>query len=95
LARPAASLIWSIHASSLPISPATFSPSATTHAPVSVARSTIASAFSSTASESASARISRPSASVLSTSTVLPLRIFKTSPGRIAPPLGMFSTSGM
>ncbi len=36
----------------------------------------------------------RPSASVLSTSTVLPLRIFSTSPGRMALPLGMFSTSG-
>ena len=54
----------------------------------------MASALSSTASESASARIRRPSASVLSTSTVLPLRIFSTSPGRIALPLGMFSTSG-
>ena len=77
-----------------PSGPATFSPSATTHAPVSVARSTIASGFSSLARLSASARIRRPSASVLSTSTVLPLRIVNTSPGRIASPLGMFSTSG-
>ncbi len=74
--------------------PAILSPSATMHAPVSVARSMIASGLSSDASESASARISRPSASVLSTSTVLPLRIVSTSPGRIALPLGMFSTSG-
>ena len=70
------------------------SPSATMHAPVSVARSITAAGFSSAASESASARMSRPSASVLSTSTVFPLRIFSTSPGRIAVPLGMFSTSG-
>ena len=82
------------HASSLPISPAILSPSAIVTAPVSVARSMIASAPSSLASDSASARIRRPSASVLSTSTVLPLRIVSTSPGRIAAPLGMFSTSG-
>ena len=56
--------------------------------------STIASGFSSLARLSASARMSRPSASVLSTSTVLPLRMRSTSPGRIALPLGMFSTSG-
>jgi hypothetical protein len=31
---------------------------------------------------------------VLSTSTVVPLRMRSTSPGRIAVPLGMFSTSG-
>ena len=81
--------------SSLPIRPAIFSPSATTQAPVSVARSITAAGLSSDASESASARMRRPSASVLSTSTVLPLRIRSTSPGRIAVPLGMFSTSGM
>ena len=38
--------------------------------------------------------MSRPSASVFSTSTVLPFRILSTSPGRIAVPLGMFSTIG-
>ena len=42
------------------------------HAPVSVARSTIASGSSSEASERASASTRRPSASVLSTSTVVP-----------------------
>ena len=60
-------------------------------APVSVAMSTIASAPSSTASESPSARTSRPSASVLWISTVLPLRIFSTSPSFIALPEGMLS----
>ena len=42
---------------------------------------------------SASARMSRPSASVFSTSIVLPLRAVSTSPSFIALPLGMFSTS--
>ncbi len=65
------------------------------HAPVSVARSTIASGLASDASESASARISRPSASVFRTSTVFPLRIFRTSPGRVASPPSMLSVSGM
>ena len=43
---------------------------------------------------SASARISRPSASVLLTSTVLPFSWVMTSPGLIAVPLGMFSVAG-
>ena len=55
-------------------------PSATMHAPVRVARSTMASGSSSLASDRASARTSRPSASVLSTSMVLPLRARSTSP---------------
>jgi hypothetical protein len=38
--------------------------------------------------------MSRPSASVLSTSTVVPLRMVTTSPGLMARPLGMFSVSG-
>ena len=68
-------------------------PSASTIAPVSVATSTIASGFSSEALVSASASTRRPSASVLSTSTVLPLYMRSTSPGRVAEPDGMFSAS--
>ena len=62
--------------------------------PVSVATSMIASGSSTAAIASASARISRPSASVLVTSTVLPLYIVSTSPGRIAVPDSMFSAIG-
>ena len=64
------------------------------HGPVSVATSMIASGASSAAIAIASARISRPSASVLVTSTVLPLNIVSTSPGRIAEPETMFSAIG-
>ena len=64
------------------------------HGPVRVATSMIASGSSSAAIASASARISRPSASVLVTSTVLPLNIVSTSPGRIAAPETMFSAIG-
>ena len=53
-------------------------------APVSVARSTIRSAPSAAAYASASARISRPSASVLLTSTVLPFEMRMMSPGLVA-----------
>ncbi len=49
---------------------------------------------SRTAIVSASASTSLPSASVLSTSTVLPDKMVRTSPGRIAEPLIMFSASG-
>ena len=42
----------------------------------------------------ASARMRRPSASVLPTSTVCPLRILSTSEGRYADPDGMFSAIG-
>ena len=66
-------------------------PSATTCAPVRVATSTIASGCSSLAATSASASTSRPSASVFSTSTVVPPRMRSTSFGRIAVPDGMFS----
>ena len=41
-----------------------------------------------------STRTSRPSASVLITSTVLPLMLVKTSPGFVAPPPGRFSVHG-
>ena len=54
--------------------PAILSPSATRQAPVSVARSSTAAFLVSVASARASASTSRPSASVLSTSTVVPLR---------------------
>ena len=60
-------------------------------APVSVARSTIASTFSSTANDSPSASTRRPSASVLRTSTVVPVRAVNTSPGFTAVPLGRLS----
>ena len=64
-------------------------------APVSVARSTTRAApCSRTHHVSASARISRPSASVLLTSTVLPFSWVMMSPGRIERPEGMFSVEG-
>ena len=53
-----------IQPSSLPITPAIFLPSAPTHAPVSVAMSTMASTPSSAARTAPSASTSRPSASV-------------------------------
>ena len=55
--------------------------------------SSTTSGFSSTAATSASAITSRPSASVLSTSTVVPPRIVSTSEGRCAVPEGMFSAT--
>ena len=69
------------------------SPSATTTAPVSVARSTIRVAPLRAAHVSASARIRRPSASVLPISTVRPLRVGTTSSGRNDVPDTMFSTA--
>ena len=63
-------------------------------APVSVARSTRRVAPSRTAYTSPSARISRPSASVLMTSMVVPFMAVRTSPGLTAWPLGMFSVDG-
>ncbi len=59
-------------ASVLPITPAVRRPSATDAAPVSVATSTTRSGLSAPDLASASAITSRPSASVFSTSTVLP-----------------------
>ena len=67
---------------------------ATTTPPVSVARSRRCVAPDSRAYQSASARISRPSASVLEISIVLPLSAVTMSPGRKAWPLGMFSQEG-
>jgi hypothetical protein len=68
--------------SSLPITPAVREPRATSCAPVSVEVSRIASGESSAARARASARITRPSASVLVISAFLPLRKVTTSAGR-------------
>ena len=64
------------------------------HGPVSVAVSMMASGSSTAAIARASASSRRPSASVLVTSTVLPLNMVSTSPGRIAAPETMFSAIG-
>ena len=69
-------------------------PSATTAAPVSVATSTRCVAPSFCAYQSPSPRTSRPSASVLITSTVFPDADVSTSPGFMARPPGMFSVVG-
>ena len=61
------------------------------HAPVSVAMSRIASGCNSVESTSASAITSRPSASVLMISTVVPPRTVITSPSFTAVPDGMLS----
>ncbi len=53
--------------------------------------SMMASGLASAANAMPSPRTRRPSASVLSTSTVSPPRWVMTSPGRVAVPLGMFS----
>ena len=55
----------------------------------------MASGSASQAMDNPSASTSRPSASVLSTSTVLPLRIRSTSPTRVASPPVMLSVAGM
>ena len=67
---------------------------ATTIPPVSVARSRTCVAPDSRAYQSASARMSRPSASVLEISIVFPLSAVTMSPGRNAWPLGRFSQEG-
>jgi len=63
-------------------------------APVRVATSTMCVAPWRLAYSMASTRIKRPSASVLSTSMVLPLRLVTMSPGRWALPPTAFSTAG-
>ena len=68
-------------------------PSATTIAPVSVARSTSRSAPRSIACARQSASTSRPSASVLLTSIVMPDFARTMSPGLTARPRGMFSVA--
>ena len=60
---------------------------------VSVAMSTIRSGLRLTARPRASASTSRPSASVLETSTVVPSYVVSTSPGRNEAPPTMFSAS--
>ena len=60
-------------------------------APVSVATSTILSAPSDSAWQRQSASTSRPSASVLLISIVVPFEAVTMSPGRIECPDGMFS----
>ena len=67
-------------------------PSATRAAPVRVAQSTSSVGDSSHDSARRSHNTSRPSASVLPTSTVMPLRVRITSSGRIAVPEIEFST---
>ncbi len=73
--------------------PAISSPKAITQAPVRVAKSTIASTPSLSANTKASARVKRPSASVLFTSIVLPLDALRISPGCMAWPLIIFSVT--
>src|ERR1022692_4320410 len=94
-ARRKASTTPSRTASSLAITPLIRGPRATSWAPVRVATSTSRSGESAADLASASASTRRPSASVFSTSTVVPPKIVMTSDGRCAVPLGMFSASGM
>ena len=68
-------------------------PSATSIVPVSVARSSRCVGSSVRAWRSASARTSRPSASVLLISIVVPSEARTTSPGRVAWPESMFSVA--
>ena len=75
----------------MPSTAAYASPKVRIAAPVRVAMVTIASTSCSVARTIPSAMTSRPSASVLKTSTVLPPRIVSTSPSRIAVPDGMLS----
>ena len=82
--------IWAT-ASSVPIRPAYLSPRAIRAAPVSVAASMMRSGLVALAACKPSAMTSRPSASVLRISTVLPPKIVMTSLGREALPLGIFS----
>ena len=66
-----------------------------TQAPVRVAMSTTAGGLNRRAKVMPSHRISRPSASVFSTSIVLPDIEVTMSPGFVARPLGMFSQVGI
>ena len=77
----------------VPMTPPTRSPRATIWAPVRVATSMTASGPSWTARARASARTRRPSASVFVISTAVPSYMVMMSPGRWAPPPGMFSAS--
>ena len=75
------------------MSPEISLPSATQHAPVSVAKSTIFDGEKPKATSKQSANTNRPSASVLCISMVLPLLAVRTSPNFMASPDTMFSTS--
>ena len=86
-----ASCIRVLKSSSLDQSPVASWPSATTHAPVKVAKSMIYSGSNSPAFQSPSERTSLPSASVFRTSIVLPDSVVITSPGRCALEEGIFS----
>ncbi|TMC12241.1 MAG: hypothetical protein E6J41_03515 [Chloroflexi bacterium] len=77
----------------MPIASVAAWPSAVTAEPVSVARSTMCVAPARIANVIASARTSRPSASVLRTSTVRPEALVHTSPGRWAAGPGMLSVA--
>ena len=70
-------------------------PSATTTAPVRVAASSTAAGLKRRTYDSASHRMSRPSASVLMISIVLPRWLLTTSPGFTAVPDGRFSVDGI
>src|SRR5437867_6029585 len=94
-ARSPASRTSPSSASSVPMMPIAAWPSATTTAPVSVAASSTATGLKRRAYDSASHRISRPSASVLMISIVLPERLRITSPGLTAVPDGRFSVAGI
>ena len=74
-------------------SPLAWLPSAIMHAPVSVATSMIVRGLKVCAWVRASHKTNRPSASVFKISTVLPELVVTISPGRVAPPLGMFSAA--
>ena len=80
--------------SSVPRTAPTLSPNASCMWPVRVAMSMTTSGSSSTASDSASPSSIRPSASVLAISTVDPLCIVMTSPGRVEVAETMFSAIG-
>ncbi len=92
VAVPAAAT-WAAQSSSPENRPAWELPSAEMIAPVSVAMSTSRSAPWLTACVRQSASTSRPSASVLMTSIVVPLAAVTTSPGLTAWPDGMFSVA--
>src|SRR3989454_4001933 len=94
-ARSPASRTSASSVSSFPIWPIATCPSATTTAPVSVAASITAAGLKRRAYESASHRMSRPSASVLMISMVLPRWLLTTSPGFTAVPDGRFSVAGI
>ena len=89
---PAASTDWTC--SSTPITAPTLSPSAICMCPVRVAMSSTTSGSSCTARLSASPSSIRPSASVFAISTVRPLCMVMTSPGRVEVAETMFSAIG-